>query len=344
VEEDARIIALRQRRILYRRRALIGAVLLIVALVGLGYWRLRTVEQARRDALRGVVEAESLALRLGNLYQFMQHQGRNGGWQETQRDRFAQFQRYGEEVSVTGDILSMDISGNEAEVTVRLMVNGEEDEAVWLYDYTDFGWLHVATRIEPWTPRSLDAGDVTVEYFLPDRALAENVAVLMRDWWARARGRTGVEEPLEVTIKIDPDAARLFWEDGGNPSGNLRIILPARTPLGDQQLALDPDMKETLMLMLAARWTDHALGERTFRGYDVWVEDEVDQLLRAEFDITLDKPPILGELTQRAAKSGRGRADSLPDSVSECRGHAGRYGRRCEGNCGPHKRNVHHCP
>jgi hypothetical protein len=271
---------------------LISAMVLFVVLLGLGVWRLQSVEQARRDALRGVVEAESLALRLGNRFQFMQLQGRGDAWQKKQRSRFDQFQRYGEEVVVTGDIVEMKIAGDEAEVTVRLTVNGEEDKAVWLYDYTDFGWLHVATTVEPWTLRSIDAGDVTVEYAGPDRALAEYVAVLMRDWWARARGRTGVETPLEVVIELDADSDKLFWEE----SAELRVNVPSRTASGEPLLTLDASTRETLLLMLAARWTEHALGGRDFRGYDVWVEEEVDQLLRSEFDVSSPVPPILGQL------------------------------------------------
>src|SRR5688572_10580345 len=135
------------------KRGLIGAAVLVFILGAAGVMRWREVEKQRKLQLASVVESEALALRLGNKHQFMSFQGPLEEWRAKQRTRFEEFLRYEDQIVVEGSVLDMDISGDEARVSVQLMVNAQSDSAVWLYEFTQNGWRHVATESEPWTPQ-----------------------------------------------------------------------------------------------------------------------------------------------------------------------------------------------
>src|SRR5687768_1976152 len=85
VEEDAQIVAAQKRRAKRLRIGLIIGALLLMVSAGILYWRARNVYQERERTLIATVEAESLALRLGDKDKFMRFQGPAESWRNQQR-------------------------------------------------------------------------------------------------------------------------------------------------------------------------------------------------------------------------------------------------------------------
>src|SRR5687767_5312232 len=101
VAEDAAALAAMQRRRAITRRMVIATIL--IALVGVGGLALRfqQVRTQMLEALTAPVEAETLALRLGDEAKFMRFQGAAEDWRTHQHRSFEIFQNANPTVTVT---------------------------------------------------------------------------------------------------------------------------------------------------------------------------------------------------------------------------------------------------
>src|SRR5947207_1143806 len=93
VQEDASVVASRERRKRLSRRVLIGLVAVILIAGAAAAYRIRQVQQAMHDTLQETVESETLALRLGDARKFMALQGAAEDWRDKQRKAFDQLAR-----------------------------------------------------------------------------------------------------------------------------------------------------------------------------------------------------------------------------------------------------------
>jgi hypothetical protein len=292
VEEDARIIAQRHRRKVLQRRTLIIAVVLILALGAALFFRARTVEAQREAALRSVVEAEALALRLGDKSKFMAVQGPVEPWRAKQRRRFDEFQQFGALITVSGAISDLNITGDEARVEVPLMIDGEAQSAVWLYEYTENGWRHVGTESEPWTAMPHETVDFTFNYFPPDAMLANALNVLLSDWWRTAAEVTHVEDkPPQLEITLDPDARIMEWAEDDEYT---HLIIPSQYEDGTRTNMQDEKFQTTLSQLMAQYWVETASGGN-FTTYDEWAVEEL-RLWLASHLYSFDSSVLFNEL------------------------------------------------
>jgi hypothetical protein len=277
------------------RRNLIASVVLVAALTAGLVWRARDVEKQRRTALEGVVEAEALALRLGDENKFMLYQGPVEQWRTQQRRRFDKFQQSSVEIMVSGEIAGMDVSGDEARVEVRVLINGTTDSAVWLYEYTQNGWRHVATESEPWTPTPHETEFFTYSYYSDSAALAHSVDSLLQAWWRKADQRVHlIGKPPHVEVSFDPDAESMEWGD----DTYTHLIIPTRSGDGTPITALDADDLTTLAQLAAQYWVDTATNGN-LEGYDQWATDELHLWFAHEFEPSLmPASPLFDPLMQ----------------------------------------------
>lgn len=270
VNEDAEVIAARQRKQVWSKRALI--VVAVLAIIGgaIAAYRIREVRTAMRESLNAIVESESLALRLGDKRKFMAIQGPAEDWRAKQRQTFDLFQEAGLAISVTGTILDIEMKASEARVTVEVLVNSEPTEAIWLYEYSvEDGWRHVATESEPWTMSDHEGEWFTMSYFPVDADYAHLVESYLNAWWEQASQATGYRYYMpELTVVIDPDAEHVEWQGDGLD----RLIVPAiyettsHTPLLDMERLADS---------AAEYWTMTVYGEEV-PAFARWLKNETE--------------------------------------------------------------------
>ena len=177
-----------------RRRTFLRFLLLIVILLALigaaGFLlrqRLLDVEKQMEQMLRDTVSAEVAALRIGDVYTFLnlQHDG-DQAWRHAQQ---ATFQRYSDmktrdDLILTGTVLDLEIDGQRARATVEEYINGVPYAQVWFYLRQDDGWYHAPPDYGFWgEARSLEADAVVVEYRAADQRFAEAISASIGGWW-----------------------------------------------------------------------------------------------------------------------------------------------------------------
>src|SRR5690349_16188453 len=122
IEEDAAIIAAQRQRRKRSRLSLIAGVLSVLIVAAIAGYRYKIVHDERLRTLQATIEAESLALRLGDKDKFMRYQSETEAWRAEQRENFDAIQGLGVAVEVTGRILAQIVTDDEAEVTVEIIV------------------------------------------------------------------------------------------------------------------------------------------------------------------------------------------------------------------------------
>lgn len=294
VAEDVAILeAQRRRQILTQRVWMIGAAVMIIGAALLAL-RARQVHGQRLDALNATVEAEALALRLGDKNRFMALQGASSSWRSEQGRNFDIFQNANPKITVTDEIVAMEINGDEARVSVRVIVGNEEKTAIWLYGYSaESGWRHIGTEAEPWARQVIEANGYRIEYEITDQETAAEIDEIMRGWWFSAQALSGMKEPLLVTIVLDDQKQRMVWED----KGETRLIVPSRDQDGGETKLFDPAFYRAFSMQLADRWMRYALDDREFAPEDSWIEAETQLWMRQIFDPQAIAPPVLSQLT-----------------------------------------------
>lgn len=312
VAEDAVALAARRRRqVITQRAMIIGAVVVIVSVAFLTL-RMRQVRAQMLDALYATVESEALALRLGNKDRFMLLQGASADWRSEQRRNFDIFQHSNPTMVVTDEILDLQMNGDEARVTVRVLVNDQESSAVWLYGYsTENGWRHIASEAEPWARQVIEANGYRIEYEITDQETAAIVDDIMRGWWFSASALSGVDVPLPITIVLDDQKQRMVWDD----DNQSRLIMPSRDKDGRVTNLFDPGTFRAFSMRMADRWTEYVLNDREFAPRDIWIEAETQLWMRLIFDPQAIAPPVFSQLTNAFG------VDFVPHLLSALRDH-----------------------
>lgn len=294
IGEDPRVLAERKRRA--RRLKLgvaAGLILLIIGGIVAGV-RITQVAHWRREMLTATVEAEMLALRIGDRREFLQGQMNEDAWRAVQRRTFDEFQAIAPRVQMPGEILEMEITRYEARVEVREIIDGEDAVGVWMYEYTDKGWRHVESPAEPWG-RQYQISSMGTEFvfFGLDSELAAEVQQLFNEWYVAGTVMTGSDHFPVSQVKIEPSQeAQLGWEDRQRSI----LIIPSERPDGTPITTLDSVTRQQIALMVAEAWTQALLGSEPRVGG--WVRDETLAALRHEFDPLSPPSAILGPLSE----------------------------------------------
>ena len=280
VAEDAAFVTARRRRVRRSRRTVITVIVILAAAVGMAVWRLHQVDQLVHARLDDVIAAETLALRIGDGNAFLQAQTRDATWQAVQRQTFADFQALSPRVEMTGEILAMDATDQEARVTLLVIVDGQRESVDWLYRMTEFGWRHANSLTQPWGPQTLRGDGVAIGYYEPDHEAAREAQRLLSGWWLVGRSVLH-DRQFSLRALIDPRMK------SGSPTIDESgfLILP-HTPLGEQ----DRDM---LAELVAHQWAAALVGSSA-GDFEGWVSDEIAGVLARAFDPTAPFPPILG--------------------------------------------------
>lgn|GEM_PF-2302012 len=262
VTEDPAEAALRQKRVTRTRRLLVGSLILISVIGLIAFIRLRQVDSQRRAALDAVVDAEALALRLGDEAKFMALQGPSDQWRAAQIRRFRALQTIKPRIVPNGDILETTIRGDEAQVTVRVMVGTTPDKAVWLYSYTDKGWKHIATTSEPSMEARRTTKWFTIIYPAGQEALARSVEETLDQWWQAALKNLDYSvRPHRLQIILDPEVSniRLDFTESGFVA---RMVGLMRDTNGGELSSVDGNLRKPLAHAAAIFWASEAAGQR----------------------------------------------------------------------------------
>jgi hypothetical protein len=251
-----------------RRRAaqlrLILFFLLILALLaclaGLIVLRLQAVQDEIERDLRGTVESEIAALRLGDNAAFTAIQrSASGDWLQSQQMLFNEYQDLKARASLvlTGDILEVVIDRTRARVKVQEILDGVPYTRVWFYWRYDDGWRHVPPDYTFWGEVASFTGTrVSVRYRDVDRLLAESLGQRVESWLELAcTSLTCGPIPL-INIEIVPqDGPSPLWSasDPWQIILNSPYVLRARS-----DIPFDLDIQFALAGLLAERLVTQA--------------------------------------------------------------------------------------
>ena len=220
----------RRRRNMLLLLALVCALLAAIAL-GLLFLRQRIheVETQFAQLLQDTVKAEVAALRIGDLYAFLNAQDPDDAdWINKQR---AMFQRYsdlksGEDIELTGSILAVEIDGERARVLVQEDINELPYVRLWFYRRSGDGWQHIAPEYSFWGEESeVESPSVLVNYRAADHQFARQISAALQDWINSGCVILDCGDLPRLIVDIVPEAAdEVEWID--EAALRLRIRSP----------------------------------------------------------------------------------------------------------------------
>lgn len=250
----------RRRRIAQVR--LLFVVLLVIgffaALYGLVWWRLGKIDAELRRALVDTVGAEVATLRISDRQAYLDIQrSASDVWLQLQQATFDEYQQLktNYDVQLTGNVVSVEVSGTRGRVQVEEIINGVPYVQTWFYwRYAEDGWRHVPPDYTFWGETvTLERTGVIVRYQDVDTDFAGALATSLESWLSftcTSLDCTGLPL-LEVEIIPRPGLAASWSEIAPwtlhVPSpyvGRARLDRPFDTPL---QQALAALMAERLV-------------------------------------------------------------------------------------------------
>ncbi|MGF1503726.1 MAG: hypothetical protein ACFB51_01110 [Anaerolineae bacterium] len=258
----------------------------------------RHVEATRsslRDALEAAVYAETLALRLGDRDAFLAMQAADTEWRRSQRWAFDQYVAFSAQLDVTGEIVSLDVSGGSAAVTLVEYFEGERFEVTWYYIYTDGSWLHSPPPGPPQTGTArLQTDTFDIRFRETDRAVATALAKHIDGWWEQAlriMDMPDVRHEVLLDMPIPPTVgtAAMFSVD----------LPPSTQPpwlATDEAADLQPVLEQ-----LTAAWVERHLYSSRETG---WLTDELTDYLRARIEPGMYQDTTTGFLEGLAYAQG----------------------------------------
>lgn len=182
-------------------------------------WRLDSVEQEIEQALRGTVDAEFTALRLGDYASYSSIQrSASADWLQVQQQIFNQYQdlKMQDGVQLSGTISDIAIERTRARVSVQEIVNGIPYTRVWFYWRYEDGWRHVPPDYTFWGELEVQKiQNVTVRYNMVDKSFGQSVAEKVAGWMQAACAALVCPTMPELTIEVVPDESlQAAWAAG----------------------------------------------------------------------------------------------------------------------------------
>lgn len=238
-------------------------VLLGGGVVGVVALRLREVDQAIERQLRGSVEAEVTALRLGDETAYLRSQWQaeddpsvTANWLARQEQNFAMYQalKQTRQVNLTGQVLDVAVDGQNGRVRVEEIIDGVPYGRMWFYWRFDNGWLHVPPAYGFWgDPHEISGDHFVVQYRDVDASVAQAIAAELPRWYTVTCQTFDCATLPRLTVEIAPDEALVAGWSLDDP-WHLRLPSPyiERARL-DQPF--DPSLRLTTAALLAERLT-----------------------------------------------------------------------------------------
>ncbi|MBL8156095.1 MAG: hypothetical protein JNM70_18090 [Anaerolineae bacterium] len=252
----------RRRRAAQFRLVLFFLLILALLAAGLGLIvvRLQAVQGEIERDLRGTVESEIAALRLGDNASFTAIQrSASGDWLQSQQMLFNEYQDLKARASLvlTGDILEVVIDRTRARVKVQEILDGVPYTRVCFYWRYDDGWRHVPPDYTFWGAVSTFTGQrVTTRYGEVDRLLGETIGQRVESWLELACATLTCGPIPMLTIEIVPQEGTLPVWSSADPWQiivNSPYVLRARS-----DAPFDLDMQFGLAYVLAERLVTQA--------------------------------------------------------------------------------------
>lgn len=299
VGEDPKAIEARRRQARRARNGLLAALAIIAVMASIIAYRLFRVGRQVREALEATVAAETLALRIGDREAYLEAQSTLGGWRQIQERAFRQYQAEGARVEVTGQIAQMDISADQARVTLREVVDGNAYHVMWFYQRDAGGWKHIASAPRFWGDQQEHRSTYfNFDYYSEDQALVDELIGPLDEWWRTACDLTQCSDKpasLDVKIEVDP-LAEVGWAQYDTNTLIIPSPLLGRFPADGKP---DPALMSRLADLIANRWAEYLVGEgdRPYSETD-WLRSEVHQWLWQSFDPAQPPAPMLTPLVQ----------------------------------------------
>ncbi len=250
-----------------RRRATIRFFLVLfsfLAIIGLIFGavivRWRYVTWQDEQALRDTIASEVTALRIGDRNLFLELQrSASADWEITQSAVWDQYQqlKQTQDINLTGRIVNMVIDDQRARVLVEELINGAPYGQVWFYWRYEDGWRHVPPDYTFWgSPRTLNAGELTLQYQAYDQPVAEAVSSIVTDWMQISCVIACID-PLTIEIVPAPDLATNWIE-------NRLVISSPFARHARLDMPFDPVVQLEAANLLARRVVDIATSEQVF--------------------------------------------------------------------------------
>jgi hypothetical protein len=224
VQRSGEGAAFARRRRLARLRFLIFILIILAIFAGIGGFvvlRLQAVEKDIEQTLRGTVDAEVTALRLGDFASFSSIQrSASPDWLQIQQQIFNQYQdlKMQQGVQLTGEVSDIQIDRTRARVNVQEIVNGVPYTRVWFYWHYEDGWRHVPPDYTFWGELEVQkVQNVTVRYQLVDKLFGQEVADRVAAWLQTACSSLTCGTAPEITVEVIPDEAlQVSWATGND--------------------------------------------------------------------------------------------------------------------------------
>ena len=288
VGEDAAVLEARRKR--NRQLRNLAATLIAIGLViagGIG-WRLHQVGSQLRADLAITIDAETTALRTGNIEGFLAAQADLGTWKTFQKRTFNSYQELGQRVQVSGKITKMDITADQARVVIEETLDGDPYHVLWFYQHDERGWRHVPPSAAFWGDQATEKTlYFTFDYYQQDKPLVEVLKIRLNNWWGDAcRAVSCTDYPPKPHVRIEPDPlAKLGWASYDSNTLIVPSPLLSRVPASG---TYDPALYDSLADLIAKRWA-----EQTVKGHvsnpvrrtsdTAWAEDELATYLHHHF-------------------------------------------------------------
>ena len=275
VAEASESVAARQRRARVLRAALITIVIVVAGSYVAVTARLRHIDQQLEASLEATIAAETLALRMGDRSAFLKHQSNTDGWRSLQQYNFERYRNQSPDIHVTGEILNLEITGEEALVELAVETKDGPGTAEWVYTLTSSGWRHAASLDQPWGIQQTEAEYITLFYDLEQTALAEALKQYLNAVWEAACETTACTDPPHITVNlINNELSLVQW----NSEDEMTVYADDVEPPLTDWVILHLDRE------LAAYWARDALGPSTWR-IPLWAKNELERWLRFTFNI-----------------------------------------------------------
>ena len=208
--------------------------------------------------LRDTVSAEVAALRIGDVYTYLnlQHDD-NLEWRRQQQSTFS---RYSEmkttgSLILTGTVLDFAIDGQRARAIVEEYIYGLPYAQVWFYLRDDDGWYHSPPDYGFWgDARNIEVGATVVDYQAVDQQFADALSEHIGRWWQQGCELLQCENLPELRVSIVTDLAHDFaWTDDSRLHFQVLSPLVGRARL---DLPFTHELQQRIALTLAERLVD----------------------------------------------------------------------------------------
>jgi hypothetical protein len=300
-EDPAALDARRRRGRQLRNAAIVLFVIAGIIAGGIG-WRLRQVGRQLRADLETTVSVESTALRLGDKGGFLGSQSDQGEWQRLQSLTFDQYQALGDRLTVSGEIISTEITADQARVMLEEELDGKPYHVQWFYEHNQNGWLHIPPSPDFWGEQARTTTTYfDFFYYQQDQALVDALTLRLNGWWETACRATACSEyPSLIRVRVEPDP---LVDIGWAPYDRATLLIPSpllgRVPADG---SIDPQVIIALSTLLSERWAEQSVQAQLTeppRIYSdaAWVQNELALWMQSQFVDGSSRSAFFGSLT-----------------------------------------------